>query len=91
VLPKNAANPDAAKKFIAFATSPAIQAEGIVKKFNWYPGIDAENVKPELSEEDWSKLFVDVTPQDLAEKGRPFPVTPYFNEILEAYERTVRN
>ncbi len=87
VLPKKAAQPELAKKFIAFATSPAIQAEGIVKRFNWYPGIDAEHVKPYLSEADWNKLFVDVTPEDLKAYGKPFPITPYFNAILEAYER----
>ena len=30
-----------AKKFVELADSPAVQAEGIVKQFNWYPGIDA--------------------------------------------------
>jgi len=48
VIPAKAANGDVAKKFIELATSPAVQAEGIVKKFNWYPGIDANAVKPEL-------------------------------------------
>jgi putative spermidine/putrescine transport system substrate-binding protein len=91
VLPAKAANAEAAKKFIAFATSPEIQAEGIVKQFNWYPGIDAEYVKPKLDEATWQKLFADVSPEDLEEKGRPFPLTPYFNDILEAYERTVAN
>ena len=33
-----------AAEFIALATSPEVQAEGIVKRFNWYPGIDAKNV-----------------------------------------------
>jgi ABC-type sugar transport system ATPase subunit len=30
------------------------------------------------------------TPEDLASKGRPFPIAPYFNDILESYERKVR-
>ena len=37
-----------------------------MKRFNWYPGIDAENVRPQLDEASWNKLFVDVTPEDLA-------------------------
>jgi ABC-type uncharacterized transport system YnjBCD substrate-binding protein len=91
VVPAKAAHAAEAEKFIAFATSPEIQADGIVKQFNWYPGIDAQYVKPKLDEKTWDKLFVDVTPEELADKGKPFPMTPYFNDILEAYERTVAN
>lgn len=90
VLPAKAAHPEEAKAFIAFATSPEIQAEGIVKRFNWYPGIDAQHVRPHLSEAEWKKLFVDVTPEDLATKGKPFPIVFYFNAILEAYERVAQ-
>ncbi len=68
-----------------------MQADGIVKKFNWYPGIDAQYVKPKLDEATWKKLFTDVTPEDLASKGKPFPLTQYFSDILEAYERSVAN
>ena len=89
VVPAKAANSDAAKKFVELATSPAVQAEGIVKKFNWYPGIDANAVKASLDEASWNKLFVDVTPEDLATKGKSFPIAPYFNDIQEAYEKKV--
>ena len=41
VIPAKAASPDLARQFIELATSPEVQAEGIVKRFNWYPGIDA--------------------------------------------------
>jgi putative spermidine/putrescine transport system substrate-binding protein len=87
VSPAKAANPELAEKFIELATSPKVQAEGIVKQFNWYPGIDAEHVRAELDEATWEQLFVDITPEDLASKGKPFPIGPYFDEILEAYER----
>jgi len=90
VVPAKAANAKAAEEFIALATSPKVQADGIVKRFNWYPGIDAAAVKPQLDEASWSKLFVDVTPEDLASKGKPFPLAPYFNDILESYERKVQ-
>jgi ABC-type uncharacterized transport system YnjBCD substrate-binding protein len=90
VMPAKAAHADLAKDFIALATSPKVQAEGIVKRFNWYPGIDANAVRAELDDATWQKLFVDVTPQDLATKGQPFPITPYFNDILEAYEKSVQ-
>ena len=90
VIPKDAAHKKLAEKFVALATSPEIQAQGIVKKFNWYPGIDAKYVKPKLSPADWNRLFADITPADLAAKGKPFPVAPAFNAILNAYERVVQ-
>ena len=43
-----------------------------------------------LDDATWQKLFIDVTPEDLAQKGKTFPITPYFNDILEAYERKVQ-
>jgi len=89
VIPSKAANAQIAKKFVDFATSPEIQAEGIVKKFNWYPGIDAQYVQSKLSPQDWNKLFTDIKPQDLATKGRPFPLSEYFTDIVEGYERVV--
>lgn len=87
VIPAKAANRDLAEKFVALATSPEVQADGIVKRFNWYPGIDASHVKPKLDEATWNKLFVDISPEDLAKHGKPFPIAPYNNAILEAYER----
>jgi ABC-type thiamine transport system substrate-binding protein len=91
VTPENAAQPDLAREFIALATSPEVQAEGIVKTFNWYPGIDAEHIQSAIDEATWNKLFADVTPEDLASKGKSFPIGPYFDDILEAYEKSVEN
>ncbi len=91
VVPAKTANKDLAEKFVAMATSPDVQAEGIVKRFNWYPGIDAKYVQSKLDPETWNKLFTDVTPDDLASKGKPFPIGPYFDEILESYEKNVTN
>ena len=91
VIPANAPNKDLAEKFVELATSAKVQAEGIVKRFNWYPGIDAKHVQAELDEATWNKLFIDVTPDDLATKGKPFPIAPYNKAILEAYERHVTN
>ncbi len=90
VIPAKASHKELAEKFIALATSPEVQADGIVKKFNWYPGIDAQFVKPKLDEATWNKLFVDITPDDLASKGKPFPIAPYNSAILEAYEQSVK-
>ena len=91
VVPAKAAHAELARKFIELATSPAVQAEGIVKKFNWYPGIDAQHVQSQLDKATWEKLFTDVKPDELAAKGKPFPLAPYFTDILEAYERVVAN
>jgi putative spermidine/putrescine transport system substrate-binding protein len=89
VVPKNAAHPDLARKFIDLAASPEVQAEGIVKQFNWYPGIDPQHVQAKLEPAVWNKLFTDISPGDLSKYGRPFPLSEYFTDILEAYERVV--
>jgi len=90
-IPAKAANAALAEKFIAMATSPEVQAEGIVKRFNWYPGIDAKHLEGKLDAAAWKKLFSDISPDDLAAKGKPFPLGQYFNEILEGYEKKVAN
>jgi len=59
-VPAKAANAALARKFVEFAASPEIQAEGIVKKFNWYPGIDAQHVQSKLDKASWDKLFTDI-------------------------------
>jgi putative spermidine/putrescine transport system substrate-binding protein len=89
VVPTKAANAALARKFIDFAASPEIQAEGIVKQFNWYPGIDAKYVKAKMDDKSWNKLFADVSPETLQAYGRPFPLSDYFTDILEGYERVV--
>jgi ABC-type uncharacterized transport system YnjBCD substrate-binding protein len=86
VIPKNAKNKEAAYKFVNFAISPKIQAEYIVKGFTWYPGISPEAVKPHLTDEEWNSLFTDVTPEDLANNGKSFPIKQYFDDMLETYE-----
>lgn len=88
-VPAKAANAALARKFVEFATSPEIQAEGIVKKFNWYPGIDAQHVQSKLDPQSWDKLFTDIKPDVLQRYGRPFPLSEYFTEIVEGYERVV--
>jgi ABC-type uncharacterized transport system YnjBCD substrate-binding protein len=90
-VPAKAANAKLAEEFIALATSPEVQADGIVKKFNWYPGIDAKYLEGKLDKAAWNKLFADIKPEDLSSKGKPFPIAPYFNDILESYEKKVAN
>ena len=90
-IPTKAKNADLAKQFIELATSPKVQAEGIVNRFNWYPGIDAQHVESSLDPMVWQKIFTDVTPDDLASKGKPFPISPYFSDMMETYEQKVSN
>ncbi len=89
VIPAKAANAALAKKFIDFAESPEVQADGIVKQFNWYPGIDPQYVQSKLTPAEWNKLFTDISPAELAKNGRPFPLSDYFTDIVEGYERVV--
>jgi ABC-type uncharacterized transport system YnjBCD substrate-binding protein len=88
-VPAKAANAAIARKFVEFAASPEIQAEGIVKQFNWYPGIDAQHVQAKLDAKSWDKLFTDIKPDALQRYGRPFPLSDYFTDIVEGYERVV--
>ncbi len=90
-IPSKTAQDKLAAEFIALATSPDVQAEGIVKRFNWYPGIDAKNLEGKLDQAVWNQLFADIPPDTLAANGKPFPIGPYFNDILEAYEKKVAN
>jgi ABC-type uncharacterized transport system YnjBCD substrate-binding protein len=91
VIPDKSANAELARKFVALATSPQVQAEGIVKRFNWLPGIDAQHVQQHLDQKVWERLFKDVSPQTLAQRGQPMPMGNYFKEIQEDYERLVAN
>ncbi len=89
VIPAKAAHAALAKKFIELAESPEVQAEGIVKQFNWYPGIDPKYVQSKMDTASWNKLFTDISPSDLSSYGRPFPLSDYFTDIVEGYERVV--
>lgn len=90
-IPSKTAQDKLAAEFIALATSPDVQAEGIVKRFNWYPGIDAKNLEGKLDQAAWKQLFSDISPETLSANGKPFPIGPYFNDILESYEKKVAN
>lgn len=90
-IPAKAPHKELAEKFVNLATSPEVQAKGIVERFNWYPGIDAQHVQAKLDKATWEKLFTDISPDDLAKYGKAFPIAPYNKAILEAYERQVGN
>lgn len=89
VIPKGTRHPELAREFVAMATSPEVQGRIIVERFNWYPGIDPRYVEPYTSPEAYRRLFADVTPDDLSRYGLTFPLAPYFQAMMEAYERWV--
>jgi putative spermidine/putrescine transport system substrate-binding protein len=91
VIPARAANSEIARKFVELATSPPVQAEGIVRRFNWLPGIDAQHVRQHLDQQTWDRLFRDIPPDVLARGARPMPQSDFFRAIQEAYERVVMN
>lgn len=91
VIPARAANSELARKFVELATSPPVQAEGIVRRFNWLPGIDAQHVRQHLDQATWDRLFRDIPPDVLARGARPMPQSDFFRAIQEAYERVVMN
>ena len=91
VIPARAAHADVARRFIELATSPPVQAEGIVRRFNWLPGIDAQHVQAHLDQQTWNRLFRDVPPDALARGARPMPQADFMRALQEAYERVVLN
>jgi len=86
VIPKNSPHPEEAKKFVEFVTSPMTQAEDIVKRFNWYPGIDGSYIKDFVPQETFDTIYKDVTPEMLAKYGLAFPLGDYNTAMLEALE-----
>lgn len=86
VIPAKAANPQLARDFIALATSPEVQAQGIVKQFNWYPGIDAGQVETEAGCGDLAKAVCRNLAGSAGEVWQKLPDRPYFDDIKEGYE-----
>ena len=46
-------------------------------------------MQAKLDKASWEKLFTDISPGDLSKYGRPFPLSEYFTDIVECYERVV--
>lgn len=86
VVTAKSANPDIAKKFAEFITSPEQQAKVIVEKMGWYPGIDPTKVLPNVSDEGKQKLFGDIPADTLNKFGLTFPLAQYMSDFQTAYE-----
>ena len=46
-------------------------------------------MRAKLDAKSWGKLFTDIKPETLQRFGRPFPLSDYFTDIVEGYERVV--
>ncbi|PZD95410.1 ABC transporter substrate-binding protein [Paenibacillus sambharensis] len=86
VIPKNAKNKEAALKYADYLSSPEVQAEVIVGRNTWYPGIDANVVLEKASAEAKEQLFSDISADDLNSRGQSLPLTDYFKNLQTAYE-----
>lgn len=89
IIPANAPHPEAAKEFVEYVTSPKVQGDVIIDRYNWYPGIDGSFVADAAPPEAFDRLYRDISPETLSERGRSFPLADYFSAMLEAYERVV--
>jgi putative spermidine/putrescine transport system substrate-binding protein len=89
VIPKNARNPEWAAKWVEYVTSPKVQGEVIIDRYNWYPGIDGSFVKDAAPAEAFDRLYKDITPEVLGNYGLSFPIVEYNDAMLEAYEKWV--
>lgn len=89
IIPANAPHPEQAKQFVQYVTSPQVQGEVIIDRYNWYPGIDGKFVEDAAPPEAFERLYQDISPETLSEFGRSFPLADYFSAMLEAYERVV--
>lgn len=90
VIPKEAAQKEAATRYIDYIATPEVQAKAIVEKFGWYPGVDPEKVLALITPQTRDLLFKGVSAQDLARYSRQMPLKEYHDLIALAYEEIVR-
>jgi ABC-type uncharacterized transport system YnjBCD substrate-binding protein len=90
VVPKEAAQKEAAVRYIDYIATPEVQAKAIVERFGWYPGVDTEKVLELISPKTRELLFKGVSAQDLARYSRQMPLKEYHDLIALAYEEIVR-
>ena len=90
VVPREAANREAATRYIDYIATPEVQAKAIVERFGWYPGVDADRVLPLINAKSRELLFKGVSAEDLARNSRQMPLKEYHDLITLAYEEIVR-
>jgi ABC-type uncharacterized transport system YnjBCD substrate-binding protein len=86
VIGAGSANNEAARQFCDFIADPAVQAEFVVGKYTWYPGVDAVAVFEKCTEEAKTLLFTEVTADEIAEKGLAMPIGKYREDLQRIFE-----
>jgi ABC-type uncharacterized transport system YnjBCD substrate-binding protein len=89
VIPANAPHPELAKAFVEYVTSPNVQGQVILDRYNWYPGIDGKSVKGVAPLEAFDRLYHDISPETLSRLGLSYPLSSYLEAMLDAYRRWV--
>jgi len=86
VIGSGSANSEAARLFCNFIADPAVQAEYVVGKYTWYPGVDPTIVFDYCTDEAKSLLFTEVTAEEIAQKGLAMPVGQFRVDLQRIFE-----
>jgi putative spermidine/putrescine transport system substrate-binding protein len=89
VIPKKARNIELAKKFVDMVMSPDMQGSAIIVKYNWYPGIDGKYVQSYVTQDVYKRLYGDIPPEMLLQRGLAFPLSGYMLDMGAAYDKYV--
>jgi ABC-type uncharacterized transport system YnjBCD substrate-binding protein len=85
VIGSKAKNIEAARSFCDFIADPAVQAEFVVGKYTWYPGVDSVAVFEKCTPEVKQLLFTEVTAEEIASRGQALPLSDYMKEMQRLY------
>lgn len=86
VIGSGSANSEAAQLFCNFLADPQVQAQSVVGKYTWYPGIDPTVVFDYCSDDAKAKLFTEVTADEIAKKGLAMPLVQYRTDIQTMFD-----
>ena len=88
VVGAKATNGEAARQFCDFLADPKVQADYVVGKYTWYPGINAEAVFKACSQKSKDLLFSQVTAEEISKKGLSLPLNSYMQDMQRVYAET---
>jgi spermidine/putrescine-binding protein len=86
VVASGSANSEASRLFCDFIADPTVQAEFVVGKYTWYPGVDPVAVFGKCTDEAKTLLFTEVTADEIAEKGLAMPIGKYREDLQRIFE-----
>lgn len=85
VVAAKGANKEAALEWCNFLADPAVQAEYVVGKYTWHPGVDSVAVFEQCTDEVKELLFSEVTAEEIAAKGLSLPISQYMQDMQRIY------